>query len=144
MDDRLNVFQALARRMSWLGRRQAVLSQNIANADTPGYRPLDLKALDMRAGPFARLVAGKLAPVRPVVRPVATHAAHMSGPGGGAKRLETESQRDTFEVKPSGNAVVLEEQLIKVADTQMNHQAMSNLYRKHLRLFQIAIGGGGS
>lgn len=135
MDDKLNVFQAVARRMSWLGRRQAVLSQNIANADTPGYRPLDMKG-----GPFAKLMADKLT----AVRPAATHAAHMSGPGGGGSRpLKTEDQRDTFEVKPSGNAVVLEEQLIKVADTQMNHQAMSNLYRKHLRLFQIAVGGGG-
>ena len=138
MDDKLNVFQAVARRMAWLGRRQSVLSQNIANADTPGYRPQDLKPQDVKSGPFARLVAGKLAPARPAV----THAAHMSGPGGGARRFETAADRDTYEVKPSGNAVVLEEQLVKVADTQMNYEVMSNLYRKHLRLFQIAIGGG--
>ena len=137
MDDKLNVFQAVARRMAWLGQRQRVLSQNIANADTPGYVPQDMKALDMKGGPFASLVSRKLAPVAPKV----THAAHLSAGTSGARPFAAADQRDTYEVKPSGNAVVLEEQLIKVAETQMDHQTMSNLYRKHLRLFQIAIGG---
>ena len=35
--------------MAWLDRRQGVLAQNIANADTPGYRPQDLKAFDSNA-----------------------------------------------------------------------------------------------
>ena len=141
MDDKLNVFQAVARRMAWLGRRQSVLAQNIANADTPGYRPLDMKE-----GPFARMMVGKLAPVRPA----ATHAAHIvgaaagpgAGAGAGAKSFESVAQSGSYEVKPSGNAVVLEEQLVKMSQTQMDYQTMSNLYRKHLRMFQIAIGGG--
>ena len=34
--------------MAWLSQRQEVLSQNIANADTPGFRPSDLAPMDMR------------------------------------------------------------------------------------------------
>ena len=30
-------------RMSWLSARQSVLSQNVANADSPGYTAHDLK-----------------------------------------------------------------------------------------------------
>ena len=138
MNDELNVFQAVARRMTWLGQRQRVLSQNIANADTPGYVPQDMKGLDMKGGPFANLVSHKLAPLVPT----ATHAAHMSAGPSGPRPFAATDQRDSYEVKPSGNAVVLEQQLIKVTETQMDHQTMSNLYRKHLRLFQIAIGGG--
>jgi flagellar basal-body rod protein FlgB len=47
------LFQLISARMSWLSQRQAVLSQNIANADTPDYRPKDLRVAD-----FTRLVEG--------------------------------------------------------------------------------------
>ena len=46
------LFQLLSARLGWLGQRQATLSQNIANADTPNYRPRDLRARD-----FERLVS---------------------------------------------------------------------------------------
>ena len=36
----------LRERMNWLHQRQDVLSQNVANADTPGYVARDLKPLD--------------------------------------------------------------------------------------------------
>jgi flagellar basal-body rod protein FlgB len=39
----------ISRRMDWLSQRQTVLSQNVANADTPNYQPRDLKTLDFRA-----------------------------------------------------------------------------------------------
>jgi flagellar basal-body rod protein FlgB len=39
---------------------------------------------------------------------------------------------------------VLEEQLVKVAETQMDYQTMTNLYRKHMQMFRIALGRGGS
>ena len=47
------LFQLISARLSWLSQRQGVLSQNIANADTPDYQPQDLRAAD-----FARLVEG--------------------------------------------------------------------------------------
>lgn len=37
------LFGLMGRRMAWLTQRQMVLSQNIANADTPGYKPKDLR-----------------------------------------------------------------------------------------------------
>ena len=42
------LFQAVKKRLSWLGQRQEVLSQNISNADTPKYKAHDLKAYDFR------------------------------------------------------------------------------------------------
>src|SRR5580700_210001 len=36
----------LKTRMNWLNQRQSLLSQNVANADTPGYAALDLKPVD--------------------------------------------------------------------------------------------------
>src|SRR6185312_6692575 len=36
----------LREKMSWLNARQGLLSQNVANADTPGYAARDLKPID--------------------------------------------------------------------------------------------------
>ena len=133
MDGKLNVFQAIARKMDWLGQRQQVLSQNIANADTPDYVPQDLKG-----GPFRRLLARKLE----AVQPVATNPMHIKFDARNSDPFDTAEQRRSYEVAPDGNAVVLEEQLIKVSQTQMDYQTMSNLYRKHLNMIRTALGQG--
>ena len=44
----LPMFGLLRNRMNWLGQRQEVLAQNVANADTPNYSSRDLKAFDFR------------------------------------------------------------------------------------------------
>ena len=40
------LFQRLTERMGWLGAREKVIAENIANADTPGYQPKDVVPLD--------------------------------------------------------------------------------------------------
>ncbi|WP_332308089.1 flagellar basal body rod protein FlgB, partial [Elstera litoralis] len=42
-DGKTNLMQLMAKRMDYLGDRHKVLSQNIANSDTPNYRPSDLR-----------------------------------------------------------------------------------------------------
>jgi flagellar basal-body rod protein FlgB len=135
VSDRPGLFDILARKMDWLGQRQKVLAQNVANADTPGYAPQDLKE-----GPFERMVRGRMA----VVQPRRTDVQHMtpaSTAGDGAHR-EFEP-RERYETAPSGNAVVLEEQLVKVQQTQIDYQTMTSLYSKHLRMFSLALGRNG-
>ena len=44
----MSIFAMAQSKMSWLGQRQTVLAQNIANADTPSYRAKDLEALDFQ------------------------------------------------------------------------------------------------
>ena len=130
----LNIFEAIARKMSWLGQRQSVLSQNIANSDTPDYVPKDLKA-----GAFDQALTSSMRSVTAA----RTHALHLAGSGPRKGTFDDGEQRRTYEVAPSGNAVVLEEQLVKVGQTQMDYQAMSNLYRKHLSMIRTALRGGG-
>src|SRR3546814_20875096 len=55
----MTLFDMARRKMSWLGQRQAVLAQNIANSDPPGYRTKELAALDFRPD---------LSPLAPVPR----------------------------------------------------------------------------
>jgi flagellar basal-body rod protein FlgB len=128
------LFQALGQKLAWLGERQNVLAQNIANADTPGYTPRDLKALD-----FAGLVARAAVPMTMT----ATAPGHLGGAGpapGSFIVIEAESD----ETNTVGNAVVLETELMKVAQTASDHQLLTNLYRKHIDLLKIALGRGSS
>jgi flagellar basal-body rod protein FlgB len=57
-------------------------------------------------------------------------------------KFEIKNSRDMYETAPSGNAVILEQQLIKNAETVTDYQLMTNLYRKHVSMFKMALGGG--
>jgi flagellar basal-body rod protein FlgB len=128
-----NVFDALSRRIDWLSQRQTVLSKNIANADTPGYRPEDLKE-----PAFESVLRRALRPMSPRV----TNEGHIDASVPPRRDPQAEESEETYETAPSGNAVVLEEQMVKVADTQMTHQEMTSLYRKNGGLLKIALGKG--
>ncbi len=133
----LPIFQALKTKMSWHQSRQGVLAANIANADTPEYRSQDLKQVDFRA----HLKSGSSS-----IATAATSSKHLrvnidGGQGGEAfKKVDTRS----FEVTPDGNSVVLEEQMMKVTQNQMDFQAAATLYSRGLGLIRTAISRGGS
>jgi flagellar basal-body rod protein FlgB len=130
----VGLFKLFSAHMRWLGQREVVLGQNIANADTPDYRPHDLRARD-----FERLAAGvRAAGARLPVR--ATDPGHLDGQPALRLGLESQEQRHTFEVSPDGNAVVLEEQMAKMAETALAYQTTSNLYQKYLGMIRTALG----
>ena len=131
------LFNVLSARMSWLGQRQAVLAQNIANADTPDFRPRDLREKD-----FLRLAES--AAGRPSRLAIAkTAESHMAGRASATIGLRGEEQRTPYETAPDGNAVILEEQTAKASRTALDHQLASNIYKKYVGMFKIALGSNG-
>lgn len=130
----LPIFTMLKQRMNWLAERQQVLAQNVANANTPGYIARDLQELD-----FGKMVKNDGV----ALAPVATNASHIgrqvAGQGlGEAKGGVIMSSPDT-ETVPGGNSVVLEDQMIKVADTQSSYEMVTGLYAKSLGLLRMAV-----
>ncbi len=121
----LPLFDALKARMSWHHARQKVLAENVSNADTPGFRPLDVK-------PPARAQSG--------LQMARTEAAHMTI-GGANPNGPTNAQR-RFETTPSGNGVNLEDEMLKVAQNNQDYQLAASLYQKSMGLMKIAIGRG--
>jgi flagellar basal-body rod protein FlgB len=121
-------------RMAWLGRRQEVLSQNVASADVPGYKPHDLKPFDFEQTlkSVTRPSAGTLAITDP------RHIS-MAQTGNGFEEQEGADREAT----PSGNSVSLEAQMIKISETQAQYQAATNLYAKAITMMKTAIGRGG-
>ncbi len=126
---KIPLFEAITRRMSWLGERQTVLSQNIANADTPGYLAKDVKPPD-----FAELV-GKASQRLPMV---VTSPAHIvPAHEGGAFRTVADKPGERA---PNGNAVQLEQQMMKVTDTVNDYALTTSLYRQQFGLLKLVLG----
>lgn len=125
-------FHILRTRLSWLEARNQSIAENIANADTPRFKPHDLQKVN-----FKDMLT--LSEERNVLK--ATNAKHFSltsSAGAGPFKVVEAPDR---EAKPDGNAVVLEDQMIKLSETQMSHQTAISLYKKGLDMLRLAVRG---
>jgi len=123
------LFSMLRTRMQWHQERQRLLAENVANADTPKFMPRDLAPLQFeRTGP--QVAAVTLARTSP---------AHVAGGTGGTAQFPLD-RRFEFEARPSGNAVSLEDEMLKVASNAMDYQAATALYTRGLGLIKSALG----
>ena len=127
----------LKQRMSWLSARQNVLAQNVANVDTPGYTARDLKPVN-----FEDILKGSTTAPQFAGGMNVTDPRHISLTPPGAENFGDFNSPDV-EANPSGNSVSLEQEMIRVSDTQAEYQAASNLYAKAIDMMKTAIGHGG-
>lgn len=129
----LPMFGFMRERLNWLNQRQEVVAQNIANADTPKYQGRDIKEIKfddvMRQNRRNDLQVN-------VRRTDPNHIEGRKRSGNGFKESDV---RRPYETAPDGNAVVLEEQMVKMNETSINHNAMTQLYRKHMSMFKSVI-----
>ena len=123
------IFSMLRTRMQWHQERQRLLSENVANSDTPNYRPRDLAPLQFDRERTAPMSIGLQR----------TEASHIASSETTSSRFQT-SRFGGYEVRATGSAVNLEDEMIKVAANQMDYQAATTLYTKSLGLIKIAIG----
>lgn len=128
----LPVMQMMTGKMSWLSKRTDLLAENVANADMPGYAARDLKQVS-----FKDMVRGQQTAARNV--PQMTNAAHLTGTVP-VSAYADEASPDKFESALDGNDVSVEQQLVKLNETQMTHQMTLNLYKKHIDLLRTALG----
>jgi flagellar basal-body rod protein FlgB len=119
--------------MDWSAERQRVLAQNMANADTPGYVPNDLKALDFKKV-MRQLDQRKQA--MSITEP--GHLGPASGKNAAFKAVEKD---DIFEVVPGGNKVVLEDETLKSSQTADLNNLTLQLYKKFNGMFRMAVRG---
>lgn len=129
----LGLFRLLSKKMDWLNQRQEVLAENVANADTPKYRPNDLSSFDFKT---AITEAHRL-------KPAQTDPGHMQFARGDDGPGKVGRNRRPYETKPDGNAVIVEEQMLKVAQTAADYNTVTNLYRKNVGLLKMVLGRGG-
>jgi flagellar basal-body rod protein FlgB len=123
------ILAMLRERMKWHQTRQQVLAENVANADTPGYQAKDITPLNFE---------GQL-------RRVAALDLDLTNPGHIIADTAEESQFATndaarYEIKPRGNSVSHEDEMMNVATNQMDYEAVTQLYTHSLSLIKLAAG----
>ena len=134
--DSIPLFSVLKNKMNYHQSRQVLLAENVANADTPGYKGRDL--VPFKAEPA---VASQILSPVGVAR---TNAGHIEGKLMADARSNWGSDNGPgWEITPEGNGVVLEEQMMKVSGNAHEYQVASTLYTRSLGLLKTAIRGKG-
>ncbi|CDL00195.1 putative flagellar basal-body rod protein FlgB [Magnetospirillum gryphiswaldense MSR-1 v2] len=131
MYDKLTLVNLAQSRMDWIARRQEVLSENIANANTPKYIPKDLKPYNFK---------DVLDQSVPAVKLRATNAAHVVPEFRDEQRAV--DTKKVFESSPDGNAVVLEEQMAKVGEAKTAYDVAAGLFQRQFKMLKTALGKG--
>jgi flagellar basal-body rod protein FlgB len=130
----LPALSILRTKMQWHQERQRVLAENVSNSNTPNFKPRDLIEPKFEVG--SGKVDGGAASL-PIARTSASHIA----PDGGDPTFD-QNRRAGFLTRPAGNAVNLEDEMLKTSANQMDYAAMTSLYSKSLHLLKTAIGKG--
>ncbi|WP_422577868.1 flagellar basal body rod protein FlgB [Phenylobacterium sp.] len=131
------LFSMLRGRMGYLSERQKLIAQNVANSDTPGFSPKDLKPYDFAAQMKAASgSAGRVAVTQPGHM---LPSSQRNGPGGAFKAKVAKDSETTLD----GNSVVLEEEMMKMSDARMSYEAAVGFYQKSLNLLRMAARAPG-
>jgi flagellar basal-body rod protein FlgB len=125
----MSFFKLAGQRMQWLGARQQVIAQNVANADTPNYKARDVTD-------FADVMRGAATGGLKV-----TNSKHIGGATSVAAGVSIREDEQTYEQSLDGNTVALEQQTIKATETAENYRLAAQLYRKGHELLTLAATG---
>lgn len=102
--------------------RQEAIATNVANAETPGYRRLDVSA-DFTEALRNQLAAGGLADGAPSIRP---------------KLVEDANART---LRPDGNTVEIDSELLSMNRNALEHQYLTDVVSNNLKQLRMAITG---
>ena len=108
------------------GARQQILAENVAHADTPGYRARDI-------ADFASIVDGGPAFSARMTRP--GHIAFGADPRGFEPRAQAAMGAET----PNGNSVSLEDQMMRAAEVRQEHDLAIGTYAKSMEILRSTI-----
>ncbi len=120
------ILSLMSAKMSYLGQKQSVHAENVANANTPGYKAKEIL-------PFETVLKETSGGMR-VTDPQHIVPASMAGVNAKTKKAKS------FETLPSGNSVDLEQQMMEVSKATMEYQADVSIYNKFVSLLRVAIG----
>jgi flagellar basal-body rod protein FlgB len=127
----LPLLAAIKGRMQYHQSRQKLLAENVANSDSPGYKPRDLKPFDMALAAQRADVTGSAGPAR-------TDPRHLGS--GGASGGPGSKRSGVFETTGSGNSVNLEDEMMRMSQNNSDYQMATTLYGKSLSYLRLALG----
>lgn len=117
--------QAMA---SHAGARMGVVAQNVAHADTPGYRAKDVASF----ADSYRDQGGEI-PLR------TTRAGHIGGDTD-AGQPPLIIREKSLSGAPNGNSVSLEQEMVKAAQARQDHDMALTIYRNTSSILRASLG----
>ena len=118
------LFEVASQKAQWLSARQTAIAGNVANANTPGYRALDIQPFSAVLELFPDRDGGdqsRAFVVASIARP-----AHCA-------QIEVDPAEQTL----SGNTVNLEQQMINLGDVNRDYTMSANIRRAFHQLFSL-------
>lgn len=127
MTEPVYLFNLLGQQRSWLGARQSYVAQNIANANTPGYRSVDTV-------PFSKILENSL------ISMTGDHPGHLRTP---ANMPQSSSGKDGsgWEIAHSGNNVTLEQEIAKSGEVRRMYSLDTAIQKTFHSMWLTSIKG---
>lgn len=128
MFDKIEILSMAQSMATHAAERQNVVAQNMANADTPGYRARDLRAFadvyQQAAEPLRATRPGHLSPVQAAFDP---KSIHRTDPGT---------------MSPNGNSVSLEDEMVKATAVKRDHDLALAIFKSSMGILRTGLGRG--
>jgi flagellar basal-body rod protein FlgB len=121
----VNLFELAAKQSQWLSVRQSAIAANIANANTFGFRALEVE-------PFEKVLDGTQVGMR------ATQAAHLSA---GADAVAVRQRDDGGSMLLSQNSVVIENELMNAGEVRRAFELNTAIVRAFNRMTLLVTKG---
>lgn len=121
----MSLISLIKEKMLYTSQKNSVISSNIANVNTPGFKTIELKPFKVDS-PFKSSVSLKI-----------TNKNHISSTKG--TTFSTFYPDDTY-IKNDGNNVDLEKELTDMQRNNIQHQEAINIYNKIISLFKMTAG----
>jgi len=128
MLDSMSFFALASKRLDWLAARQKVISENVANANTPDFLAKEVAGFDS-------VLAGTQSGM------TTTNARHIATGSGGHGGPQVMTDAAAWERSIDGNTVVLEQQTVKAAEVSESYRLAAQLYRKGHDLLTLSVTG---
>ncbi|MBS8260811.1 flagellar basal body rod protein FlgB [Roseibium polysiphoniae] len=109
----------------WLSTRQATIAENIANANTPGFKAKDVE-------PFVSVID------KTRLAMTATHGNHM-GTNTDMPEASKVRKSDSWLVTHSGNSVSIEQELVKTGEVARAHSLNASVAKSFHRMYLASV-----
>ncbi|WP_061932110.1 flagellar basal body rod protein FlgB [Aureimonas sp. AU22] len=121
------LFGLSSRRAEWLSARQAVVAENVANANTPTYRAKDVT-------PFSEVLETTS------LQMAGSNPSHLVASAG--REFGTDETKQTpWDVTHSGNSVSLEQEMLKAGEVSRDFALSTSVAKSFQRMYLSTLKG---
>jgi len=122
------LFDLASRQAQWLAVRQATVAGNISNANTPGFKALDVE-------PFTSVLD------KTQLAMAATSSGHIATDGSHIRSTKVKAT-DSWDTMHSGNSVSIEQEMVKAGTINREHELNTSIVRVFHRMVLASAKGG--